>query len=297
MANLRGRVTLADVVLVSFVPVVWGLNYIVIKGTLPSFASPAGFNAVRWVIGTTVLLALAIAHRESLWIERRDWGRLAVVVGIGVVGQQVTFITGLALTTAGHSALMLGCSPVMVALASAALRIERVSRRTWGGIALSLLGLTLLVRPGAENLPPTAAWGDLLTLASAACWAVYTLASGPLAVRYPSAGLTAVILAVSTVVLVAIGLPDVRAQNWGALGWAAWGGLLYSAVLTIALGYMVWAVAIRRLGTTRTAILTNLNPVVALVSAWFLLGEHLTAGQGLGAGCVLVGVALTRWRR
>ena len=144
-------------------PVVWGLNYVVIKGALPSFSSPQTFNALRWTLGALILLGGALARRESLRIDPRDWGRLAVVAGIGIVLQQVTFINGLRLTTAGHSALINGLSPAMVAVAAAALGLERISRLTWTGVGLSLLGLALVSRPGAGTLPPTAAWGDLLT--------------------------------------------------------------------------------------------------------------------------------------
>jgi drug/metabolite transporter (DMT)-like permease len=129
---------------------------------------------------------------------------------------------------------------------------------------------------------------------SAACWAAYTLVSRPLAVRYPPAALTTVTIAISTVVLVALSLPELRAQPWRALGWTAWGAILYTSVLTIAVGYAVWSIALRRIGTTRTAVLTNVNPIVAVAAAWWLLGERLTPGQALGAACVLAGVALAR---
>jgi drug/metabolite transporter (DMT)-like permease len=294
MTNERRLTALEDAAIVAFVPVVWGLNFIVIKGALPAFASPAAFNAMRWVLASVVLLAITAARRESLRIAPDDRGRILALAGVGIVLQQLTFINGIRLTTAGHSALIMGLSPVMVALGAVALRMDRVPARAWAGILLSVVGLTLLVRPGAVNLPATAVGGDLLTLGSAACWAAYTLVSRPLAVRYPPAALTAVTISISTVVLVALGLPDLRVQSWQTLDWRAWGAVLYTSVLTIALGYAIWSLALRRIGTTRTAILTNINPVVAVAAAWWLLGERLTANQALGAVCVLAGVALAR---
>ncbi len=55
----------------------------------------------------------------------------------------------------------------------------------------------------------------------------------------------------------------------------------------------MWSVAIRRIGTARTAVLANLAPVVALIAAWALLGERLDAPQVLGAALVIGGVSLT----
>ncbi len=294
MADPRGRPAPADFFIFVFVPVVWGLNFIVIKDALPDFASPQVFNAVRWILAAAVLLVLVAVRRDPLRIAPRDWGYLALVAGVGNVLQQLTFINGIRLTTAGHSALIMGLSPLMVALAGAVLGRERVDRRTWSGIVLSVVGLALLVRPAEAGAPATAFAGDLLTLASAACWALYTLASRPLTVRYPPVSITAITVTLATVVLILAAVPDLHAQAWRTVSWRAWGGLVYSGGLTIAFGYVIWSMAIRRIGTARTAILANLNPVVAVAAAWLLLGERLNAGQALGAALVIAGISLTR---
>jgi drug/metabolite transporter (DMT)-like permease len=284
----------AEMMFFGFVPAVYGINFIVIKGALPAFASPLVFNALRWILAACMSLTVVALRRDSLRIAPQDWGSVALIAVIGNVLQQVTFINGIRLTTAGHSALIMGLSPIMVALGAAGLGLEPVTRRMWTGILLSIGGLALLVRPGAANLPPTAFWGDLLTLASAACWAVYILASRPLTVRYPPAAVAGLAVALATIILVLIAVPDVRLQSWGTLRWPVWSAVAYSGILTIALGYVIWSVAIRRIGASRTAILANLNPVVALIAAWMLLGERLDLAQALGALLVIVGVGMTR---
>lgn len=292
-APSKSRLIAADLPFIAFVPVIWGLNFIVIKDALPAFSSPQGFNALRWMLATAVLLLLAAVRRDPLRIAESDWGRMVFISVVGNVLQQVTFINGIRLTTAGHSALIMGLSPVMVAAGGAAFGLEQVKSAVWAGVLLSVLGLVFLVRPGAAT-PSTAITGDLLTLASAACWAVYTLASRPLTLRYPPTTVAALSVTVAAAILVVLGVPALGAQSWAALRWTAWGSLLYSGCLTIAFGYAIWSLAIRRIGTARTAILANLNPVVALVAAWILLGERLTGWQALGAALVLVGIALTR---
>jgi drug/metabolite transporter (DMT)-like permease len=294
MAQSKSRLISVDLLILAFVPVVWGLNFIVIKNALPAFSSPQGFNALRWILATGVLLTLVAVRRDSLWIADRDWGRLLLISVVGNVLQQLTFINGIRLTTAGHSALIMGLSPVMVAAAGPIFGLERVERRVWAGILLSVLGLVFLIRPGGLEAPSTALEGDLLTLASAACWAVYTLASRPLTLRYSPTTVTALSVALATALLVALGVPALRTQAWGAVGWGAWGALVYSGSLTLAFGYAIWVLAIRRIGTAQTAILGNLNPVVALIAAWILLGERLDGWQALGAILVLAGIALTR---
>ena len=96
MTNERRLTALEDAAIVAFVPVVWGLNFIVIKGALPAFVSPAAFNAMRWVLASIVLLAITAARRESLRIAPGDRGRVLALAGVGIVLQQLTFINGIA---------------------------------------------------------------------------------------------------------------------------------------------------------------------------------------------------------
>src|SRR5207245_8287371 len=147
MTNAQPRPALGDGILL-LVPVVWGLNFIVIKSALGQFSSPQSFNALRWLLASAVLAVAVAARRDSLRIAPGHWGRILMIAGLGNVLQQLTFINGIRLTTAGHSALMMGLSPVMVALVSAGLGLEEVGPRIWAGMGLSLAGLVVLVRPG-----------------------------------------------------------------------------------------------------------------------------------------------------
>lgn len=294
MQDKRAAAPAADAVFYVYVPLVWGLNYIVIKAALPAFDSPLAFNALRWALAAALLLALVLVRRDRLWIAPRDRPRILALSLLGNVLQQVTFVEGIRLTTAGQAALFMSLTPVMVAAASAALRLERVGRRTWAGIVLSVLGLAAILHPGAATGPATAPWGDLLVLASAACWAYYTIACRPLTERYAPSVVATVPVLVAAAALALIGIPALRRQSWTAVGAAAWAGIAYSGGLLIALGYVAWSVAIRRIGASRTAVLTNLNPVVALIAAWLLLGERLDPLQAAGAVLVITGVVLTR---
>lgn len=290
----RSAAAVLDAVFYVYVPLVWGLNYIVIKAALPAFASPLAFNAVRWAFAAAALLLLIAVRRDRLRVARADVPRVLALALIGNALQQVTFIEGIRLTTAGQAALFMSLTPVMVAAATAVLGLERVTRAAWAGIALSVTGAAVILRPGTAALPPAALWGDLLVLASAACWAYYTIACRPLTERYPPSVVAALPVLPAAAVLVLAGIPALRIQQWDAVGPAAWAGIIYSGGLLIALGYVAWSVAIRRIGASRTAALTNLNPVVALIAAWLLLGERLDPLQAAGAALVIAGVALTR---
>jgi len=57
---------------------------------------------------------------------------------------------------------------------------------------------------------------------------------------------------------------------------------------------MIWSYGVRKIGSTRTAIYSNITPIVALLVAWPALGESPTVGQLAGAVVIFAGVYLVR---
>jgi drug/metabolite transporter (DMT)-like permease len=91
-------------------------------------------------------------------------------------------------------------------------------------------------------------------------------------------------------------MPSFAAQDWGVVTLGGWAGLLYSGLLAIGLGYAIWVKGVQRLGGSRTAVYSNLTPIIATLTGVIFLGEHITALQIVGAACVLGGIVLTRVR-
>ena len=81
---------------------------------------------------------------------------------------------------------------------------------------------------------------------------------------------------------------------WGTLTPSAWSALAYSGLLALALAYLFWYRGVRVLGPTRTAMYSNLQPVIALLVAWPTLGEVPTIVQIAGAVAIMFGILLTR---
>ena len=68
----------------------------------------------------------------------------------------------------------------------------------------------------------------------------------------------------------------------------------YSGVGSLVVAYAFWYRGIRIIGPTRTAMYSNLQPVVAVLVAWAMLGEVPTLVQGVGAGAIMAGLLLSR---
>jgi drug/metabolite transporter (DMT)-like permease len=279
---------------------IWGINFTAVKVALNSMA-PLAFNGVRFALATVVtFIVLAIQSRRSgdwspLRAPVRDAGRI-ILLGLAGHGiYQVLFANGLARTAPGNASLIMGTSPIWVALLGYLLGVERINRIMAAGIALSFAGITLLITGGGNvSLGSSSIAGDIMILGCAMLWAVYTVASKPLLGRYSPLELTAWSMLAGTIPLVMVSIPQLRAQDWSAVPPVAWGALLYSAVFSVTVGYVIWSVSVQRVGNARTAVYSNLTPVIAILVAWVTLGETLAALQLLGGAIVLAGLMVTR---
>jgi drug/metabolite transporter (DMT)-like permease len=306
-----------DALLVAMV-IIWAGNYSLVKAVLHELP-PLAFNAGRLIVASVVFLALLAwshASRAGLddeaggagdrpllatgpfaasgHIAASDWITLAGLGFVGHFAYQLAFIGGLARTSVGNSALIIGCSPVAIALATAVAGHERIGRLHWLGAALSVGGLYLVAGRNA-TVGRTSLVGDLLMLGAVCCWAVYTVFSRPLLERHSPLVVTGYSMALGTAMFVPATIVPISRAPWTSLSVWAWLGILASAVLALNLAYLIWYTAVQRIGNARTSMYSNMVPVTAMLMAWIGLGEHIVLAQVAGAAAILAGVLLTRW--
>jgi drug/metabolite transporter (DMT)-like permease len=272
---------------------VWGVNFAVVKHALASI-HPLAFNAMRFVIASVLVWGVLRARGELSLPDRRDLPRVVALGLVGNVLYQMCFILGLDRTAAGHASLLLALTPVMTAFLSMLTGHERPGPRTWGGASVSILGIALVSGASIRVEGSSALVGDAILVTACIAWSAYTVGARPIVRRYGSVRTTAWTLWTGAVGLVAIGTPALLGQDWGSVGAEAWGALAFSATFAIGLAYLIWYRGVERLGNTRTAIFSNLTPVVALFAGVVLLNEKPSALALLGAALTLAGVMIVR---
>jgi drug/metabolite transporter (DMT)-like permease len=126
------------------------------------------------------------------------------------------------------------------------------------------------------------------------CWSLYSVLAQPLLRRHSPLVITGLAMATGTVVYLAYALVPMLGTNWAAISVTSWVLMASSSLLALAFAYMVWYTAVQRIGSSRTAIYSNLTPIVAMIVASVWLGEQITRPQILGAALILGGIAVTR---
>ncbi len=273
--------------------VIWGINFVVVKYATQIF-SPVAFTGLR--VGAAALFLLLVAFARGRFVLPR--GDVIGLLLLGVIGNglyQLFFVHGVARTRAGNAALIVGAAPAFIALFARARGLERVKRMTLVGIALSVVGVGLVIAGSASpSNGQTTLLGTVLVFCGVLCWTAYTIMLQPYTKRIDVIRLSAITMVGGAVPLLIASMPALIATNWSAVGRGGWLALFYSSVISMGVAYLFWYRGLRVLGPTRTAVYTNLQPIIALLVAWAFLSETPTIFQGVGAATIVAGVFLTR---
>lgn len=274
---------------------IWSGNFTAVKVGVTDIA-PLAFSVVRFALGAAVTMAVVVGREGWPRFERRDLPLLLAAAFIGITVNQVAFVTALNATSAANVALLIGTIPIWTAVIAVLTRQERVARHLWAGLAAGLVGVTLIVMGGQETLGGLSVIGELGALLTALSWAVYSVLIRPLMRRYSALALSAFMMVVGTLVLVPFSIPSLFSQDWSATPPDAWLGLLYAALLSVSLTNVLYFTAIHRIGASRAALFTYLEPFLGVWFAVILLGDRVSVLQLVGGAVVLGSVAVGRGR-
>ncbi len=278
---------------VLFCVLVWAVNYPAIKIAYREM-SPLAYTGWRFVAASAVLVGWCLARSEPVVPKRDAWPLAALLALSGVGVYQVFFALGVAATSGFSAALLNSLSPLLSVGLVSLLGWERMGPRAALGSGVSYLGVALFLASAHGTADLGSASGNLLSLASASCWAVYNLASSRAAGRMSPLTAQAVTFAGGTVLVLAYSLPAMLRQDYARVSALTWTILALSSVVPLVVAFRLWSFAIQVLGVTRTSSFGFLVPVAAGVASALLTGERFTAGKLASAAVVLLGLAVTR---
>jgi drug/metabolite transporter (DMT)-like permease len=269
----------------------FGLSFVATKTALRGF-EPLLLALLRFTLAGGILWAVWRLRPRREQVTRRELGRLALV---GFVSLTVYFSfenTGIARTSASEAAILIATIPIFVALLGVFVPGERASARQWTGIALSFGGIVALVL-AAGGAGGGSLSGDLLVLAASLSAAVYSILARRLLVSRSALFVTAWqnlfgALFMAPLALVEAAVVGIRRPTADAAG-----GVLFLTLVCSIVAYLLLNYAFRFLPAGRVSVFINLTPIVAVASAYVLLGERLALAQAVAAVVVVAGVWLT----
>ncbi|HVZ44419.1 MAG TPA: DMT family transporter [Ramlibacter sp.] len=266
---------------------IWSTGFIVARFGMPH-APPLKFLTLRYVcsvlcFGLWVILArVALPRPRSQWLHLAVTGILMHAGYLGGVWAAVKSGMG-----AGLAALLVGLQPVLTALWIAA-RGHAVGLRQWGGLALGLAGLVLVVWQKLGHGEVTA-FNVALATGALVSITVGTLYQKRFVQACDVRSASLVQLSAAFAVTAPLACFETESVRWtgelaGALAWSV-------VALTLGGSSLLYLLIQRGAATAVTSLLYLVPPCTALM-AWILFGEPITAFTVAGMALAAIGVSL-----
>ncbi len=274
--------------------IAWGATPVATRLAIEDL-SPLSVAIMRTVIAGVVAAPILLVMRQRLPPDRH--GRMLLLASslAGFVFFPILYTIGQRQTSAMHGGMILAALPIMTGTYAALLDRRGPTPRWLLGCGIALVGEIAIValRAGSGGKQPTVT-GDLLIAGSALIVSAGYVAGARLAARgYRSLATTFWGVVIGALLVVPV-TPFLADASWQDASASAWGAVLYMAVVTSIVGYVVWYWALNRGGIARIAPIQFLQPFSGLALAALILGERLTLSLGLAAIAILVGVAVAQ---
>ena len=270
--------------------VIWGTTFVSTKVLLTEGLSPAAIMFLRFLIAYAVLRT--VCPRNERPVRFKDELMFAAA---GITGGSMYFLTenmALQITLVSNVALLLTTSPIMTVLLSRLFfrRTEPFGRPVVLGMLVALAGVALVVYNGNFILQ-IRPWGDLLTLTATLMWAFYNIVLKKIDRRYTTLEITRKVFFYGLATLLPVFFfTPLRLDAELLLRPAVWGNLLFLGLVASLFCFVIWNMAVKRLGTVRTNNYIYFVPLVALASSALVLHETVTVVALAGAVLILGGV-------
>lgn len=278
--------------------IIWGTTYTAIKYAIHDFP-PFLLVGIRQTAAGLLLLALAYGSGKIPMPSAR-YAALQAFTGLATITGGNGFVTwGMQYVSSGLAAIIGSLTPVVVVLISLVWHgKERIGARTIAGVLLGFVGLALIFREGWQDfVRPEYRFGIMACFASCFTWSLGTV----MAKQWNAPGVSPLLNAGLQITSGGLGgfvlslfFDSSHTIHHSMQGWVS---VFYLALIGSALAFTLYMFVLKHLSATVSSLYTYINPIVAILLGWALLGESLTPWEVVGMGLTIAGVWIVNSRR
>ncbi len=266
----------------------WGSTYDAIRIGVRDMP-PLIFAGTRYLIAAAILFPIAVRGQQpgERRFTRANWRGAAVVGALMLFGGNGLVSVGEQRLGAGIAALLVATVPLWLVVFDALGRRAMIRPMVAAGLALGLAGVAMLVHPtAAQRLNPL---DVAIVLTASVSWAAGSLYSKK--APQPRQAFLGTAMQMFAGGLVLLGAATVSGEwarlDAGRLSWATVAALGWLAVPGSIVALTAYIYALRALPTSTTSTYAYVNPIIAVLIGWPLLGERPTV-QTIAAGAIIV---------
>ncbi|MFH0988830.1 MAG: DMT family transporter [bacterium] len=265
------------------VTIIWGSTFVVTKILLQSL-SPFVYISSRFALAAIIFFA--VYHKEFLTFHQREV-RYGIILGALLFTGFMLQTIGLMYTTASKSAFITGLMVVFTPLFQLALERRAPKLGNIFGIIIVIAGLYLLTSPAGSSFNR----GDALTIFGAMLFGLYIVLID-MFTKVESPSKLTFIQFVSCALFGGIGVLFFEKPVFVS-GPSVWLSLIYLAIFATVIAIYIQARFQRYTSPTRSVVIFSIEPVLAALFAYAILGEVLGMTGIMGGGLILIGLLVS----
>lgn len=288
-------IRLRDYLILAVMPLFFVSNLIIGRPAV-EIVPPWTLAALRWSLACVILapFALPLVRKHARAI-RSQWPRIALLgfLGMWICGGVV--YVGLRSTTATHATLIYTSSPVLVVLMAAVISRKPLSLLPALGVAFGIAGVFTIVLEGNPLLVFQQDFhtGDLLIVAAAISWALYSILLKHRAFEaIPSFAAFFVIALCGAAMLLPCMVAELATGSAFPVSSQAWASIAGIVLFASVFSYTAYQYGVKTVGPAVTSIFMYLLPCYGVALAVIFLGEQFRLYHAVGLALVMMGLLL-----
>ena len=276
--------------------IMWASSGVAGKALFAGGITPFELVQIRVTVSTLLLaFFFSLYSRNFFKIRIKDLGYFFLLGGVAMALVQITYFYAVSKIQVAAAIFIQYLAPIMVAFFSICFWKERLTFVKFLSLIISLAGCYLVVGGYNLQLMQMNRVGILCGLASAVCFASYTLFGERGMHRYPPWTVLFYAFLFATFTWHIIYPPFQYLRAGYSLN--QWGWLLYISIIGTLIPFALFFVGVNFIRSTRASITATLEPISAGFFAYLFLGEVLQPLQILGGAMVVGAIVLLQLRR
>lgn len=281
----------------------WAGNLIVSQLAIEK-SVPLFILFLRFFLTSIIYIGLLTQSKKTyLWkkeelkkISLHSWSWLFLTGFIGVSLYFTFTYLGIAKSNATRAGLIIPTlQPLFAVVLGRLILKETISLKILLGLIIALIGALLVIFPSEIKLNEDAMYGNLFLIAASLCYAFFSIGLRVVSLRVDSLKTIALFSFIASLILIPMPYLAGEKITLEQVSNPSFFILLAYFLLSTVLPYFWWNAALKDIGVVRTAIFTFLIAPLAILQAYFILGQSPSFREGLGGSIILIGVFFSKY--